>query len=166
MRFYGFALAASALVLAACGGGEGNTTETAAATAADPAATATATPAAGPAGAAQPITGTTHTVQMIGDDKGYRFDPVELKIKAGDGVKWVMVSTPPHNVSFDQAKVGGAANALIANMPNQMQPLMGPFLNNPNETYTVSFAGVPAGTYEYICTPHAAMNMIGKITVE
>ena len=165
MRFYGFALAASALVLAACGGGEGNTAESAAAPTAEAQGTATATPGATP-GQAAPVTGQMHTVQMLGDDKGYRFEPAELTIKAGDGVKWVMVSTPPHNVSFDQAKVGGAANALMANMPNQMQPLMGPYLQNPNETYEVSFANVPPGTYEYICTPHAAMNMIGKITVQ
>lgn len=167
MRFYGLALAASAFVLAACSGGDSNTDTAAAGT--DTA--AAVTPAAGTAttsaaGTAAPITGTTHEVKMIGDDKGYRFEPAELKIKQGDGVKWVMVSMGPHNVSFDQAKVGAAASQLSANMPNQMQPLMGPYLSNPNETYTVSFANVPAGTYDYVCTPHAAMNMVGKITVE
>ncbi|MBC7674237.1 MAG: hypothetical protein H7247_17600 [Polaromonas sp.] len=36
----------------------------------------------------------------------------------------------------------------------------------PNEAYVVSFAKVPAGTYAYQCTPHAAMNMKGVITVQ
>ena len=167
MRFYGLALAAGALALAACSGGEGgNTGETAAAPGGEATATAAAPAGGAAAGQAAAITGTTHTVNMIGDDKGYRFEPAEIKIKAGDGIKWVMVSTGPHNVAFDQAKVGGAAAALAANMPNQMQPLMGPYLTNPNETYTVSFANVPAGTYDYVCTPHAAMNMYGKVTVE
>lgn len=167
MRFYGLALVASALVLGACAGGDKKddttvvTTDTAAATAtAAPAAGATAT------GTAAPITGTTHEVKMIGDDKGYRFEPAEITIKQGDGIKWVMVSGGPHNVAFDQAAVGAAASQLTANMPNQASPLSSPFLMNANETYTISFANVPAGSYDYVCTPHQAMGMKGKITVQ
>ena len=166
MRFKGLALVASAFVLAACSGGD-NQNDTAAANT-DTAATATATTGAAPAGnpgAAAPITGTTHEVKMIGDDKGYRFEPAEIKIKAGDGIKWVMVSGGPHNVDFSQG-AGKAGQALTANMPSQMSPLSGPYLTNPNEAYTVSFANVPAGTYEYICTPHVAMNMRAKVTVQ
>ena len=167
MRFTGLALVVSAFAFAACGGGNDNS-DTAAATTTDTAASAaTATPAgaAGATAAAAPITGQTHEVKMIGDDKGYRFEPAELKIKAGDGVKWVMVSGGPHNVDFAQG-AGGAASALTANMPNQMSPMSSPYLTNPNEAYTVSFANVPAGSYDYVCTPHAAMNMKGKIVVE
>ena len=167
MRFKGLALVASAFAFAACGGND-NKSDTAAVV--DSTATATAAPApstaTGATAAAAPITGQTHEVKMIGDDKGYRFEPAELKIKAGDGVKWVMVSGGPHNVAFDANAVGAASSALTANMPNQMSPLSSPYLSNPNESYTVSFAGVPAGSYDYICTPHAAMNMKGKITVE
>ncbi|HEX4934407.1 MAG TPA: plastocyanin/azurin family copper-binding protein [Gemmatimonadaceae bacterium] len=166
MRFKGLALVVSAFAFTACGGGDNNS-DTAAATTTDTAA-ATATPAAtatGATAAAAPITGQTHEVRMVGDDKGYRFEPAELKIKAGDGVKWIMVSGGPHNVDFSQG-AGAAANALTANMPNQMAPLSSPYFSNPNEAYTVSFANVPAGSYDYICTPHAAMNMKGKIIVE
>ncbi|HXV16819.1 MAG TPA: hypothetical protein VD758_08565, partial [Gemmatimonadaceae bacterium] len=92
MRFYGIALAASAVVLGACAGGDknaGDTTAVGVDTSAAPAATAPATttttpaPAAG-AVAAAPITGTTHEVKMIGDAQGYRFDPANITIKAGD----------------------------------------------------------------------------------
>ena len=168
MRFKGLALVVSAFAFAACGGGD-NSSDTAAATATtDTAAAAAATPAGtatGATAAAAPITGQTHEVRMVGDDKGYRFEPAELKIKAGDGVKWVMVSGGPHNVDFSQG-AGAAAAQLTANMPNQMAPLSGPYLTNPGEAYTVSFANVPAGTYEYVCTPHLAMNMKGKVTVQ
>jgi plastocyanin len=37
---------------------------------------------------------------------------------------------------------------------------------NPNEAYTVSFAGLPKGTYNYHCTPHLAMGMKGTVTVQ
>ena len=169
MRFYGLALVASALVLTACSGGDkGRDDSTATGDSANAMAPAggTATTAAATGGTAAPITGKTHEVKMIGDDKGYRFEPADLTIKAGDGVKWVMVSGGPHNVAFDQAALGAAAAQISANMPNQMAPLASPYESEAGSSYTVSFANVPGGKYEYVCQPHAAMNMKGTITVQ
>jgi plastocyanin len=113
-----------------------------------------------------PITGSTHRVNLIGDGQGYRFEPAELTIAAGDGVKFVMVSGGPHNVAFDPATLSPEAKtALTANMPEQAGELSGKMLLNPNEEYTVSFANVPAGTYDFHCTPHLAMGHRGRITV-
>ncbi|HEY5086901.1 MAG TPA: plastocyanin/azurin family copper-binding protein [Gemmatimonadaceae bacterium] len=177
MRYFGFtAIAASALMLAACGGGEKAADTTAAATtpatdttAAAPAAagsTSTATPAAG-AVAAAPITGTIHDVKMIGDAKGYRYDPATITIKEGDGIRYTNISGGPHDVSFDPALISAAVKPqLSANMPNQMSDLAGPLLVLPNATYTVSFAKIPPGTYEVHCTPHLAMNMKQTVTVQ
>ncbi|HEX6051144.1 MAG TPA: plastocyanin/azurin family copper-binding protein, partial [Gemmatimonadaceae bacterium] len=105
MRFLGFAVAASAIVLGACAGGGENQMDTTATAA--PAATDTAASAApaGATGAAAPITGTTHEVKMVGDDKGYRFEPADITVKQGDGIKFVMVSGGPHNVAFDPATI-------------------------------------------------------------
>ena len=164
MRFSKLALVASAFVLAACGGNDANTDN--AATSGDTAAAAATTPTT-TTGAAAPITGTTHTVRMVGDEKGYRFDPQNITIKAGDGVKWEMVSGGPHNVAFDPAKVpADVKGQLSANMPNQMSELSSPMFMNPGESYTVSFANVKAGKYDYVCTPHLAMGMTGTVTVE
>jgi len=170
MRFYGLALAASAMVLGACGGDKGKASDTGMAA---PAATTDTTMAA-PAGTATtgtaamaPITGKTVEVKMVGDEKGYRFEPADITVKQGDGIKFVMVSGGPHNVAFPPESTPAAAKAqLSANMPNQMSELSGPLLVNPNEAYTISFANVPAGKYEYHCTPHLAMNMKGTITVQ
>lgn len=171
MRFLGPTLLASVFVFGACAGGDNKAADTDAA--ATPAASVTpaADPAAPAAGAASesgaPITGTIHEVKMIGDDKGYRYEPANLTIKEGDGVKWVMVSGGPHDVAFDEAGIPtGAADKLKANMPNQQNPLESQFFMNPNETYTVSFGGAPKGTYNYHCTPHLAMGMKGTITVQ
>ena len=169
MRFYGLALFASAAVLGACGGGENKGTTTDSAAAAPTTTPAATTPAAGgaTAGAAAPITGTTHEVKMVGDDKGYRFEPANITVKQGDGIKFVMVSGGPHNVAFDPATVPAAAKAqLTANMPQQMSELSSPMMMNPNESYTISFANIPAGQYPYHCTPHLAMGMKGTITVQ
>jgi len=164
MRFYALT-AASILVLGACAGGD-KANEATTDTAAAPAAT-TPAPAGTPATAGPAITGTTHEVRMLLDGQTYKFDPANLTIKQGDGVKWVMVSGGPHNVAFDPAKVpDDVESVLTANMQNQQAPLSGPYLTQPNEAYTISFAGVKPGTYDYVCTPHVMMGMTGKITVQ
>ena len=172
MRFYGMAVLASAVVLGACGGEKQPVADTTAATTTPSAATTTdtsATAAAGAAGAvaAAPATGTTHEVKMIGDAKGYRFEPAELTIKQGDAVKYIMVSGGPHNVAFLNLTDPTTKAQLNANMPGQhMAEDSSPLLMNPNETYTISFAKIPAGKYDFDCTPHAAMGMKGSITVQ
>ena len=159
MRFTGLALAAAAIAMSACGGGD-KAADTSAAAA--PAATGGA-----PAGVATaaPVTGTWHEVRMLGDEKGYKYEPTDLTIKAGDGVRWTMVSGPPHNVVF-QNVAADAKGQLAANMPNQLTELGGPMMLNANEKYEVSFANVKAGKYDYICQPHLANNMRGSITVQ
>lgn len=164
MRFNGLALIASAVVLGACSGGD--KTETPADTA-----MATTTPSTTPATtgtvAKAPATGKTWEVKMIGDGTTYKFEPASLTIKAGDNVKWTMVSGAPHNVAFDPADVMAAAKPqLMANMDSQMSELSGPLLMNANDAYEMSFANIPAGTYNYYCTPHLAMNMRGTIIVQ
>ncbi len=169
MRFLGFVVVSSAIALGACSGGgeqKADSAATAAPAAADTTATAATTPAA-PAGAAAAITGTTHEVKMVGDEKGYRFEPADIKVKAGDGIKFIMVSGGPHNVAFDPATIPADVKPqLSANMPNQQGELSSPLFTNPNEAYTISFANVKPGQYPFHCTPHLAMGMKGTITVE
>lgn len=175
MRFYGIAVLAGAAVLGACSGEKQPAADTTAITntattntATTPATTTpdAGTPAAG-AVAAAPATGTTHEVKMIGDAKGYRFEPADITIKQGDAVKWIMVSGGPHNVAFLNLTDSTTKAQLNANMPGQhMAEDSSPLLMNANETYTVSFAKIPGGKYDYNCTPHAAMGMRGSITIQ
>ena len=166
MRLNTFALVASTFVLMACGGGSEQATDTAVAAAnTEPAAGAATTPA-GATGAAAAITGTVHEVKMVGDAQGYKFVPENLTIKAGDGVKWTMVSGGPHNVAF-QNVAADAKEQLKANMTDQSSgELSSKMMMQPNENMTMSFANVKAGKYDYICTPHLAMGMKGSITVQ
>ena len=168
MRFLGMAVVASAaMVLGACGGGDKAAkndtvgTSTAAVPMAMPDAPAMAS------GVMSPITGTTHEVKMVGDATGYRFEPAEITAKVGDGIKFTFVSGGPHNVAFDPAMVPAAAHAqLMANMPEQVSELSGKMMMAAGESYTISLGGIPAGTYEFNCTPHLAMNMKGKLIVQ
>lgn len=173
----GSLLLLTASVLTACGGGNDNkgaTTDTAATMAAMPPASAAAgsaaptsatAPASG-AGAAAAITGKTVDVKMVGDAKGYRFEPATFSVKAGDGARFTNASGGPHNVTFWSDSIpAGTATQLGANMPNTIGPLTGPLLTAPNQTYIVSFAGLKPGVYHYYCTPHFALGMRGVITV-
>jgi len=167
MRLQALALLASAAIVGACGGGgEAKKDTTAAAPTPSTPAPANPAPAAG-AVAKVPATGQTVTIKMIGDDKGYRFDPANVTIKPGDAVKFVMVSGGPHNVAFDPATVPADSKAqLDANMDQKLSELSSPNLMNPNEEYLISFGGVKPGKYDFHCTPHLAMGMKGTITVQ
>lgn len=189
MQFIGRALLAGVFVLGACAGGDknANKTDTSAAMSstttttpaakdssamASPAAGAAAAPSAAPAAgaaAAAPATGKTVEVKMIGDAKGYRFEPANITVKVGDAIKFENESGGPHNVGFDPAKVPAPVQAQLgANMPgdHSMGPLESPLLLQPEESYTISFAKIPAGTYDIHCTPHLALGMKGVVTVQ
>jgi plastocyanin len=187
MQFIGRALLASVFVLGACAGGDKSATKTDSTAVTSTTTTTTATPAAwtdsssmaAPAAAgaapaagavaAAPATGKTVDVKMLGDEKGYRFDPATITVKSGDAIKFTNVSGGPHSVGFDPAKVPPAVQPQItANMPgdHSMGPLEGPMLLQPNETYVISFAKIPAGSYDFHCTPHLALGMKGVITVQ
>jgi plastocyanin len=168
MRFYGLALFAGATVLGACGGGGEKAADTTKAV--PPAAAAPAAPGgAAPTSTVPKVaaTGATHEIKMIGDDKGYRFEPADVTIKSGDALKFVNVTGGPHNIAFDAETMPADAKAqLDANMDNKMADLSSPMLMNPNEEYTISFGGVKPGKYTFHCTPHLAMNMKGSVTVQ
>jgi plastocyanin len=175
MRFYGFAVAVGVITLGACAGGEkkpADTTHVAvdtSSTSTTTASTSSTTPApAGGAVAMAPITGAIKTVNMVGDAKGYRFEPANFTIKQGDGVKFVVVSMGPHNVAFDPATIpADVRGQLDANMgTDKMGELSSNMKMNPGDAITVSFAKIKPGQYPYHCVPHLALNMKGVITVQ
>ena len=163
MQFKGLALVASAFIFGACGGSDS-------APAADAAATPAADAAAPTAGtvAMAPATGTTHEIRMVGDEKGYRFEPANLTIKSGDAVKFIAISGFPHNVAFDGTTLAANVKAqLDANFgTHRVAELMSTMYMVANESATISFANIPAGTYSFNCTPHLAMSMKGVVTVQ
>jgi plastocyanin len=173
MRFYGLAVAVGAIALGACAGGEkqpSDTTHVAVDTSAAAVSTTTNTTPAptGGAVAMAPITGTTHEVKMIGDAKGYRFEPANFTVKQGDGVKFVVVSGGPHNVAFDSATIpADVKGQLDANMgTDKMGELSSNMKMNAGDAVTVSFANIKPGQYPFHCVPHLALNMKGVITVQ
>ena len=111
---------------------------------------------------------TVHEVKMVMEGTTARFEPAALTVRPGDRVRFVTVSGGPHNVAFDADRINDAAEGpLGAGMPGEkMGPLAGPLVIQSGQSWTMSFAGVPAGRYEYFCMPHAGMDMKGVITVQ
>lgn len=172
MRFYGFAVGVGAITLGACAGGEkkpADTTHVAVDTTAASTTTTTGTTTTTSGAATMaPITGKTIEVKMVGDAKGYRFEPANFTVKQGDGVKFVVVTGGPHNVAFDPATIPSDVKAqLDANMgTDKMGELSSNMKMNPGESVTVSFGNIKPGQYPYHCVPHLALNMKGAITVQ
>lgn len=125
----------------------------------------TSAPPAAPAAA---TTGPVVEVKMTGNGSTRAaFEPSTITVPAGATVRFTNVSGGPHNITFwsDSIPAGGAA-ALQAGMKNTVDNLSGPFLVQPNETYEVSFANAPKGTYKGYCTPHLTLGMKIAIKVE
>jgi len=107
-------------------------------------------------------------VRMTGDGSTRAaYVPDHLTISPGTTVEFVNASGWPHNITFypDSIPPGGAS-VLQAAMANTISNLSSPMFTTPNETYDISFAGAPAGTYKAYCIPHMALGMKITITVQ
>lgn len=129
---------------------------------------ARAVPAIAPTrGTAAPATGATVTVKMIGDAKGYRFEPEQITVHVGDVIEFQNVVGGPHDVTFWADSIpAGAAQQLQANMTNTSGPLASPLFDTDGEKYTISTAKLTPGTYRFYCMPHLALGMHGVLVVQ
>lgn len=137
----GFMIAGSAI---ACGGGGSDADANEAAP----------TPAAATSDAPTPQpTGTVIEVKMITDDLGNYFEPSTIEARPGDVIRFVLVSGV-HNVSMP-ADRNPAGVQLVA--PSDLLQL-------PGQSWDLNVT-MPAGEYFFQCDPHAALGMVGTITV-
>jgi plastocyanin len=134
-----FAALSTAVALAACGGTDA------------PARTTDAAPGAAAAASVQP-TGIVHEVGMV-SGRGELFEPAEITVQPGDVVRFKLISGV-HNASFPASK----------NPSGIALPEATPYLQIPGQTYDM-LIDLPPGEYYYHCDPHAALGMVGTITV-
>jgi plastocyanin len=150
-------VAGLAVILAACGGEKKTQDQPATGdTAGAPAPSAAAAPAG---------TGKTHDVNMVLDGSKYKYDPDNLTIGSGDVVRFHNKSGGPHNVAFYEDSIPKGAASAIA-VPDPMAPLSSKLAVAPDEVLEVKFNNAPKGEYKFYCTPHLAMGMKGKLTVQ
>jgi plastocyanin len=149
-------VAGLAMALAACGGEK---------KAEDQGTTAAPEQQPAPAANAPAGTGKTHDVNMVLEGSKYKYNPETLTIGSGDVVRFHNKSGGPHNVAFYEDSIPkGAASAI--SMPEPMAPLSSKLAVAPDEVLEVKFNNAPKGEYKYYCTPHLAMGMKAKLTVQ
>ena len=137
---------AATILFAACGGDKAAGTSDAAKPAAPAASSGPVTPAPG---------GKVIDVTMTTDEKGNYFEPAEITASNGDVVRFTL-KVGVHNVHFlpdSNSKVSGYPSAASE------------FLQLPGQTYELLVSFVP-GKYFFQCDPHAALGMVGHLTVQ
>lgn len=136
------------LFAAACGGEQTAVADEHAGNAPSATAEASPTPSDVPAAA----TGEVIEIRMTMANGG-AFEPSEVTANRGDVLRFVNVDNV-HNVSFPAAKNGGASGL----------PAASPYLTTPGQSYELTVE-LDEGTYTFQCDPHAAMGMVGTLTV-
>ena len=94
--------------------------------------------------------GTTKTV-TVGPNGENVFDPETVYVAPGDTVRWEWAGSVAHNVHATDVPEG-------ADWDVQTEIVSAPF------EYEYTFDG-PTGEYNYICDPHEALGMVGKVVV-
>ena len=117
--------------------------------------------------ASQAVRGTTHTVRMVMDNEGFRFDPAYLTVDEGDGVRFLMISGVPHNVAFDDRFIPRTSRAQLAANIAALggRELAAPVVTLLDSSFVLSTAGLARGDYLFYCAPHRSLNMHGVLTV-
>jgi len=93
-------------------------------------------------------------VSMITTEQGSSFEPKTIAAHAGDVLRFKL-AIGVHNVSF----------LPDSNPGRSVLPAVGPFLQLPGQTHDVALT-FGAGTFYFQCDPHAALGMVGRVTVE
>jgi plastocyanin len=125
-----------ALGVGACGGGDGGN------------------PAAGRNGVLPGVTPTGDVVEVLMvSGRGEIFDPDHVTVRRGDVLRFKL-EMGVHNASWPADR-----NPAGVELPEST-----PFLQIPGQTYDV-LIDMPPGDYTYICDPHAALGMVGTLTV-
>ncbi len=109
---------------------------------------------AAPAAAAAPaVSGEVHEITATTDDKGSYFSPKEITAKAGDVLR-VKLITGVHNLHF----------LPDSNKTAKGLPEASALLQLPGQTVDIPLT-FGTGKFFFQCDPHAALGMVGHVTV-
>jgi plastocyanin len=96
----------------------------------------------------------------------HRFVPARVTAKAGDVIRFRVVSGAPHSIAFQGSALSPATrDALNAAMPNRTGDLSGPVLAANGAEYRIVVPAVPPGRYVFFSLPHRAYEMEGELMV-
>lgn len=111
-----------------------------------------AVPAAAPARDAGPAV-------VVNMTFGLKFDPAEVRIRAGQTVEWRNKAFFPHTVTFDPAQAEDASHVAL---PDGVAPFDSGSIGG-GQSWRHTFT--TPGTYRYICKPHEGHEMLGTVIV-
>jgi halocyanin-like protein len=103
--------------------------------------------------------GETKTVEMRTESGNYLFDPIGLYVEEGDTVVFENVSGSHSATAYSD----GNGPATTTRIPEGAEAFNSQILAEEGATYEVTFD--TAGTYDYFCIPHKALEMVGRIVV-
>lgn len=104
----------------------------------------------------------------------FGFEPADITVAPGDRIRFIQVTTNPHNVEFREAPEAarwGDPGAPVTTVDvilggDQTPPRMGPLMIGDGVTYEMTIGeGFALGTYVIVCTPHETQGMKGTLTV-
>lgn len=101
----------------------------------------------------------TKTVQMASREDGYYFDPIGLFVDVGETVTWEIQSGSHSSTAYKK----GNGVASVTRIPDGAKAWDSGVLSKQGATYEHTFD--TPGTYDYFCTPHKSMGMVGRIVV-
>jgi len=94
--------------------------------------------------------GETHEVSMVSsEDEEYYFDPVGIHVQPGDTIRWTIEAGSHNAVSYDERIPEGAETFETEVITEG--------------SHERSFS--TDGTYDYYCTPHQSLGMVGRFVV-
>lgn len=112
----------------------------------------TATPAGSPEG-----DGT--VVDMVTEGESYYFDPIGLRVEAGETVTWRL----ENDVHSATAYAEGNGLAEVTRIPDGAEAWDSGTLQEAGATF--DHTPEVEGTYDYFCTPHKSLEMVGRLVV-
>lgn len=106
-----------------------------------------------------PTDGTNTTVLMVTEGDAYYFDPIGLLVEAGDTVTFANDSGSHSATAYEE----GNGQSSVTRIPDGAAAFDSGILSDHGATFDHTFE--TTGTYDYYCTPHKGLGMVGRIVV-
>lgn len=106
-----------------------------------------------------PSNGDTNTVLMATEGSDYYFDPIGLLVESGATITFEIDSGSHSATAYKK----GNGQASVTRIPDGAEAFDSGILSEQGATFEHTFE--TTGTYDYFCTPHKSLDMVGRIVV-
>lgn len=99
------------------------------------------------------------TVEMVSKGSDYYFDPIGLFVEPGTAVTFKNAGGSHSSTAYKK----GTGSSSVTRIPPQAEGWDSGVLTQSGATFEHTFE--VEGTYDYFCTPHKTLGMVGRIVV-